>query len=281
RFGTINGVIHGAGTTTADAFCAISQADRRLSERHFRPKAQGLCVLEEVLRGQEVDFWALLSSLSAVLGGLGFIAYSAANSFMDAFASKQNQSGSAPWLTINWDGWEFRENLRVGPAAESAVLPHEGVEAFRRILSQTSIRQVVVSVGDLAARINQWIKLEALQESQHSTAGAELHTRPTLATQYVVPRNQLEQTVAEIWQELLGVRQVGVYDNFFELGGHSLIAIQIISRLRAALRADISVHTLFDAPTVAQLVESIEHNSPARPEELDKITQILGLCGQL
>lgn len=285
RFGGINGVIHGAGTTTADAFCPVYQADRKMAERHFQPKARGLAVLEAVLREAEVDFWVLLSSLSTVLGGLGFVAYSAANIFMDVFASKQNQQHDVPWITINWDGWEFREQLRPNTAstiAESAMLPSEGVEAFRRILSIDSLRHVVVSVGDLHERIAQWIDLESLRGLAQSSSGStQLHARPPLAVQYVPPRNKIEQVIANAWQDLLGIEHVGVYDNFFELGGHSLIAIQIISRLRDAFQIELSVNTLFDASTVADLAATIEKNSHAKQAEVDKITEMLGFVEQL
>ena len=54
-----------------------------------------------------------------------------------------------------------------------------------------------------------------------------------MQTTYVAPRNEIEGSIAEIWQRLLGIEQVGIYDNFFELGGHSLLIIQLASQLRA------------------------------------------------
>ena len=70
-------------------------------------------------------------------------------------------------------------------------------------------------------------------------------------------------------------------DNFFELGGNSLIAIQIISRLRLAFQIELSVNTLFDAPTVASLATVIEQGSQAKQAELDKLTEMLSLVEQL
>ena len=57
-------------------------------------------------------------------------------------------------------------------------------------------------------------------------------TRPELKESFVTPRNAAEQTLAEIWAQILEVDRVGVYDNFFDPGGHSLLATQVLSRLR-------------------------------------------------
>ncbi|MGH2413489.1 MAG: phosphopantetheine-binding protein, partial [Microcystaceae cyanobacterium] len=61
-----------------------------------------------------------------------------------------------------------------------------------------------------------------------------------------------------IWAEILKLDQVGIHDNFFELGGHSLLATQVISRVREALSVEVPLRSLFESPTLAELVEVIE-----------------------
>ena len=75
---------------------------------------------------------------------------------------------------------------------------------------------------------------------------------------YVAPRSQVEELLAEIWAKVLGKEQVGVHDNFFELGGHSLLATQLTSRIRDTLQIDLPVRNLFEAPTVEQLAKYID-----------------------
>jgi len=80
-----------------------------------------------------------------------------------------------------------------------------------------------------------------------------LQDRPALRTNYVAPRDMYEREVAYIWQEMLGVAQVGAEDNFYELGGHSLLATQVASRLRDTFRAELPLQPLLGAATVEQL----------------------------
>ncbi|BAY30102.1 amino acid adenylation domain-containing protein [Nostoc carneum NIES-2107] len=81
---------------------------------------------------------------------------------------------------------------------------------------------------------------------------------PELEANYVAPRTPIEQQIADIWTQVLNVKQVGIYDNFFELGGYSLLGIQVISRLRQALQVEILMSNLFELPTVADLAERVE-----------------------
>jgi acyl carrier protein len=75
---------------------------------------------------------------------------------------------------------------------------------------------------------------------------------------YVPPRTPTEQIIADIWADVLGRKQVGIYDDFFDLGGHSLLATQVVSRLRETLKIDLPLRSFFEQPTVNKLVEKIE-----------------------
>jgi acyl carrier protein len=81
--------------------------------------------------------------------------------------------------------------------------------------------------------------------------------RPLADDSYLAPRNRVEEAVAKIWAEVLGVERVGAHDNFFDLGGHSLLATQVLSRIRQAFPVDISLRRLFEEPTVATLARAV------------------------
>ncbi|MCB1035725.1 MAG: SDR family oxidoreductase, partial [Acidobacteria bacterium] len=231
RFGALHGVIHAAATTRKDTLDLISEIDVEACERHFSAKVYGTLVLHELLADRPLDFVLSLSSLSVVLGGVGLVPYAAANLFLDAFVEARHRSGDRTWLSIDWDAWNFdrdedlggARDRRVGAGLEHlALLPSEGEEALGRILAGVSGPRVVVSTGDLEARLDQWIRrsFEVREEEGEAVAS---HERPELQTPYVAPRTELEEALAEMWQELLGIDRVGVHDDFFELGGHSLL----------------------------------------------------------
>jgi amino acid adenylation domain-containing protein len=86
-------------------------------------------------------------------------------------------------------------------------------------------------------------------------------SRPPLDLAYLAPRTEVEQTLADIWSDVLGVSPVGVQDDFLELGGDSLLATQIAARMRGAFQVELPLPILFQASTVAALARAIEQAS--------------------
>ncbi|HKI01750.1 MAG TPA: amino acid adenylation domain-containing protein [Thermoanaerobaculia bacterium] len=82
--------------------------------------------------------------------------------------------------------------------------------------------------------------------------------RSELVGGYVPPGSPVEETLAGIWSQLLGVDRVGIHDNFFDLGGHSLLTTQLVSRLRGAFQIEVALPTFFEDPTVAGLAQVVE-----------------------
>jgi len=87
-------------------------------------------------------------------------------------------------------------------------------------------------------------------------------SRPSLSESYVAPRNPVEEVLAGIWREMLGLEQVGVHDNFFELGGDSILSIQVMARCHQA-GLQLTPRQLFQHQTIAELAPLAGEQQPA------------------
>ncbi|WP_292766899.1 non-ribosomal peptide synthetase, partial [Nostoc sp. NOS(2021)] len=88
-------------------------------------------------------------------------------------------------------------------------------------------------------------------------------TRPELQETFVAPCTAIEEILAGIWAQILGLEEVGIHNNFFELGGHSLLATQVISQVRKVFQQEVSLRRLFEQPTIAGLAKDIEQATKA------------------
>lgn len=85
---------------------------------------------------------------------------------------------------------------------------------------------------------------------------------PVAKQEYVAPSNDIEQTLVNIWQELLQVEQVGIRDSFFELGGHSLLATSLLLQIKSHFAIDLPLRSLFEVTDIAGLSQLIQALMP-------------------
>ncbi|MGD2085229.1 MAG: condensation domain-containing protein [Candidatus Aminicenantes bacterium] len=175
---------------------------------------------------------------------------------MDAFVRQFGSNCSPRWISINWAEWQ-RENL--AGDNELLISEAEGITTFERILTHSYLKQVIVSSGDLQARIDRWVHLSTLRREDRTGGEESLSTqaRPNLLTPYIPPRTHLQQALVEIWKSIFGYEQIGIQDDFLELGGDSLKAILTISRIRKHLDLQVSLVAFFDRPTIEALSQHL------------------------
>ncbi|MCP5062018.1 MAG: amino acid adenylation domain-containing protein, partial [Ignavibacteriae bacterium] len=86
----------------------------------------------------------------------------------------------------------------------------------------------------------------------------QIEIQKSFEVDYVAPRNEVQEIIVKIWQEILRIESVGIFHNFFILGGHSLLATQVISRIKSELKVTIPLRFIFEKPTVEALAEEVE-----------------------
>ena len=94
---------------------------------------------------------------------------------------------------------------------------------------------------------------------------------------FITPRDAIEQVLADLWQEVLGVERVGAEDHFFELGGHSLLAAQALGRIRKYFQVDVSLRTFFETATPAAVAVALKAAEPAAGRMLKIASALLRL----
>jgi amino acid adenylation domain-containing protein len=120
---------------------------------------------------------------------------------------------------------------------------------MRKLLPDYMIPAIFIRLDALPLTPNGKVDRRALPDADGS--------RPDLHDAYVAPRSSWETMLAEIWCNVLGLKQVGVFDNFFDLGGHSLLATQVVSRIRSVFQVEMPLRTFFERPTVDGLAGAV------------------------
>ncbi|MHA4842635.1 amino acid adenylation domain-containing protein [Flavitalea antarctica] len=109
-----------------------------------------------------------------------------------------------------------------------------------------------------------WVELQELPLTPNGKIDRkslpEPRTTEFLNRNFVAPRNEIEDKLSTIWQQLLGKEKVSVYENFFELGGHSLLAMRVVSAIRKQLNVELNIKDLFTDSSIAQLSTRVEQN---------------------
>lgn len=293
-WGPFHGVIHSA--YVADGM-VIDQRTIEVSEKVFAPKIIGTLVLDEIFSHHPpLDFFMTCSSLAAVFGPIGQVAYTAGNAFQDAFARYRDwRYPHTHNISINWGGWaevggavEYvakmseklgKDKKQMETIMRESIAPEEGTEAFIRIMN-TRAPQVLVSVEDVAflvAHLNTSRSSVGFQESlakeTDKPTTQRLLKRPNLKTDFVAPRNRIEEVMTGIWSVLFGLESVGVKDDFFELGGDSLKAMTVASRIHKELDVKIPIATFFSMPTIEELAGYVAEKGQAETHTVIPIAQ--------
>ncbi|HEV7905478.1 MAG TPA: amino acid adenylation domain-containing protein [Pyrinomonadaceae bacterium] len=137
-------------------------------------------------------------------------------------------------------------------AAAPAHAPANGeLQSFLKAkLPDYMIPAVFVRLDDMPLTPNGKIDRRALPEAGQA--------QPQATGEFVAPQTPVEEVLANLWAEILGIERVGIHDNFFELGGHSLLGTQVVSHMREIFRQEFLLRNLFERPTVSELAKMVE-----------------------
>ncbi|MEO1646994.1 MAG: phosphopantetheine-binding protein, partial [Chloroflexota bacterium] len=131
----------------------------------------------------------------------------------------------------------------------------------------------VVRLDTMPLTINGKVDYDALPDIVSGNAGGQ--------SAYIAPENDVQATVAHIWQTILQIEQIGIHSNFFDIGGHSLPAIRVTGRINAYFDIDMPLKTFFTNPTIADQADAIERIVKTEIDALsdDEVFRLLEAIG--
>jgi acyl-CoA synthetase (AMP-forming)/AMP-acid ligase II len=141
-------------------------------------------------------------------------------------------------------------SAQAGEAIDTARLR----ERLGRALPDYMVPSLFMMLETLPLNANGKVDRKALPEPERASAQA-----------YEVPHSGMEEALAAIWAEVLGVPRVGRHDNFFELGGHSLMSVQVVARVQGAMHADLTVADIFRQPVLMDMARLIAGAGERKP----------------
>jgi acyl carrier protein len=269
----LRGVVHAANVLD-DGVLAQQDADR--FARVLGPKVQGGWLLDQLTRGDALDWFVMFSSLASLLGSPGQTNYAAANAFLDLLARERSSRG-LPGLSINWGAW-----AEVGVAADRGLLdrlaaqglgmltPDQGLAAFERLLDDGGAQTAVVQADwrRLGAHLGGGGEYPFLAEVAGTTTPQPIRV-PSSKPEAASLRQQLDAApparrksiltafVRERALKALALDPARTLDPrtpLGELGLDSLLAVELRNAIGRGIGVSLPATLLFDYPTVEALV---------------------------
>ncbi|NVO09465.1 MAG: amino acid adenylation domain-containing protein [Bacteroidales bacterium] len=248
NIGKINGVFQATGITGPQSHKSIHEIDKKYSETHFHSKIYTLITLDEVFRNKSLDFCVIFSSISSILGGIGFYSYASANIFQDLYVKWYNKKYDREWLSLNWDGWissDLNETQLGTKLSHLLITPEEGKKIFHKVLNVPQLEQIIISTSDLNKRLIKWVN-KPVNESNNKIISHRIQLTNTSL-------QQIEIILLEIYKDFFSNSKITLYDDFYDLGGDSLKAVTLSSQIHALLNIEIPIEEILINNTIREM----------------------------
>ena len=253
KTGKINGIINAAGNTDRSCYELIEDLTEKKSKLIFAPKIQVVENIYQLFKNKDLDFVWITSSMSSLLGGISYAAYSASNLFMDYYIeSKANELNN--WKCLNLPGIDFTEHNQDKSIKKTHLNREDLCQLFEWSLSINQ-PSLAISLEDLMERIH---KKNGPEVFNNDTPFINKTERPDLKSTYIKPQSNTEIKLVNMIEDLFGVENIGVEDNFFELGGDSLKAFVLLRRIKKELNVNLALNDFFVKENIKQIASEID-----------------------
>lgn len=287
KYGKINGIIHGAGI---GGDISIEDLTKEKLYSTIVSKTYGTWALDFSTRQYGIDFLIMFSSISTVFSGINLSAYTAANTYLDAFSAYFNRYRKGHATTVNWSTWSqtgmsVQHDFTIDTLFKT-IKTSDGVKALDNILG-TSLTNIIAGEVNLESKIALMLKRYPIELSDYISEKLQELSKPEESKQPTASSNtgqeikirgggnyiQIEKQIGEICCEILGYNEIGVNESFFELGADSIILKHIYNKLNEIYPSKLEVTDMFAHPSISQLSSYLASKEGVNVEnnEIDEI----------
>ncbi len=259
-WGPVQGVIHTAGILDPASFQFIQDIDTEKSVAMFAPKVKGIQNIYDVFKTRMPEFVWISSSLSCILGGLGFSAYASANLFMDHFVL--SKAGELPaWRCMDLTGLSYKSD-ETSRDEISLNIP-ELIQLFEWSLSVNKNAVALGMKDDLSVRMEKAYRIrnDSVSGVTKQEVATDRQERPGLLSAYSAPETETESVLKDIFEDFFSVEPIGIDDDFFQLGGDSLKGMMLLKRIRKRFDVKFPLHEFFQKATIRALASKLDEMS--------------------
>ena len=242
-YGNIHGIIHAAGLVGMKSKIAIKDLDSVSVCDQFKPKILGAINLSNLTSDDNLDFFIACSSISSILGGVGYAAYASTNSFLDALA---HQFCKKQYYSICWDAWDFSKDF---PNSTNHISPESGEKIFQDALGYSGVARLIYANSDLHSRLKRYInpaipffpgKFNDIADKKDGG------------------KSNVESIIIAGFKSCLGVEYASVDDDFYALGGNSLLSIRLLAMISDYTGVKLNQNDLQSHGTVSKLKNLVD-----------------------
>ena len=264
RFESITGIINLAGNVDKNNFKTIDKLNENDIQQQFSAKVYGTIHLEKMTSVLQPKYCILVSSLSSILGGVGFTLYAAANGFLNNYVNSDHTDRSVKWMNLVWDGWNFDEDGNNN--YQYSLNVDEGTHVFENILKWGATSQYVISKGNLSERLANYNNTYKLKDS--------INTSSRSNNVVIDDDEKLKHDICRCISNYFGLDHVDHTTSLFELGANSLDILQIVKVIEKECFLKLSPTLFYTYPCVSDLVDSLskpnENKQSTRENKLDR-----------
>ncbi|RDY33069.1 type I polyketide synthase [Lachnotalea glycerini] len=288
KYKKINGVINCAGNA-GDGL--IINKSLETFHNVLKAKVHGTWILDQLLQDQNLDFFIIMSSTTALTAEIGQSDYTAANFYLNCFAERRRAEGKN-YIAIGWPAWrDVGMAVRYGVDTSKALFKAiKNVDAIRALDEIISFNVSTVIPGELNIGL-----ANSLKKKLNLNLSDEINKR--LPRNYKEPKkntnqkdviirgkyqeeiDEIENEIAKIWANVLQLEEIDVNDNFNTLGGDSILAIRLLRELNSKFDNMVDMSDIYTYSSVDKMAKNIRRQKePIKTdfnEEEDLIDNIL------